>query len=125
MGKKDKYQLTSSVNEGIVEIIITGELSAEDIDNIRSKVIEIIRESDARGILTDVRAATGPHNIIDAYYRVRTFPPDIRTVPYAIIDTLEDQEYMLFFETTAANAGWRIKWFTDVESARIWLKSIL
>ncbi|MFH2043619.1 MAG: hypothetical protein ABIK92_00550 [Pseudomonadota bacterium] len=106
------------MNEGIVDIVVTGELSADDVDKLRSKVIEIIRESNAKGVLTDVRASTGPHKIVDEYYRVRSLPSDVRIMPSAVVDVPENQDYKSFFETTAANSGWRIKWFTDIESAK-------
>jgi hypothetical protein len=125
MEEKLNYQLSTSVNEGILEIVLTGELTKYDIDMIRAEIIEIIRNTSTKVILCDVRSARGPQDITEAYYRSRSLPTDIKILPSAIVDRSENWDYKKFYEDTAANAGHSLKWFTDVESARAWLKNML
>ena len=41
----------------------------------------------------------------------------------ALVDLKENEDWESFNETTAANVGVSIKWFTDIDAARAWLKS--
>jgi len=76
-------------------------------------------------VLCDIRALQGPQEIAAAYFRVRSIPTDVQILPLAVVDQPGNWEFKSFYETTAANAGQSLKWFTDVESARAWLKSKL
>ncbi len=125
MEENTNYKLSTSVNEGIVEIVITGELTKNTVDRIHAEVITIIRESNAKAVLCDVSSAKGPHEIVEAYFRARSIPQDIKILPSAVVDRSENWDYKSFYETTAANAGQLMKWFTDIEAARTWLKSML
>jgi len=117
------YKLSTSENEGIIEIVITGELTKYTLDELHAEVITFIRESKAKAVLCDVRFSKGPNEIIEAYFRARSIPADVRILPAAVVDRPEKWDYTSFYETTATNAGQQIKWFTDIESARAWLKS--
>lgn len=44
MEEKRNYRLSTSVSEGIVEIVITGEVTKNTIDRLHAEVIKIIRE---------------------------------------------------------------------------------
>jgi len=125
MEEKINYSLSTSIRDGIVEIVITGELTNNTLDRLRAEVITIIRENKAKALLCDVRAAKGPQDIVAAYFRARSIPADVKIIPSAVVDRSENWDYKSFCEDTATNAGQSIKWFTDVESARAWLKSWL
>lgn len=121
-GKTD-YQISYSVNEGIVEVVIKGEVSKGNISRLHHEVISILKDKNARAILSDVSKLEGvPDNIADAYYRVRDIPLEIRRLPSAVFSTTTSPAYISFYETTAANAGQLVKWFADIEEARTWLK---
>jgi hypothetical protein len=118
------YQISASVNEGILEIIFTGEITGYDVNKLHNDVIMIIKEEKPRGVLNDLRALKGRYeNFADAYFRTRDIPRNTIRIPSAVVDTPKDTEYQSFYETTAANAGILIKWFNDIEEARAWLKS--
>jgi hypothetical protein len=125
MAEKENYQLSTMVNDGILEIVITGELTKDSIDMLRGEVIEIIRNTNAKAVLCDVRNAKGPQDITEAYYRSRSLPADVKIRPSAVVERSENWDYKSFYEATAANAGHILKWFTDIESARTWLKNRL
>jgi hypothetical protein len=74
-------------------------------------------------VLCDVRAVNGPDEFGEAYFRVRSFPPELNKLPLAVVEPSDNVAYQSFYENTAANAGLSMKWFTDIDSARAWLKS--
>ena len=119
------FQLSSSVNDGIVEIVFTGEITKNTLDRLRAEVITILREDNTPSVLCDVRALKGPNEIADAFKRVRSIPSDVASRPCAIVTTTENREFQLFYETTATNIGQSIRFFADIEAARAWLKSQL
>lgn len=125
MEENADYQLSASVNDGIVEITIIGELTNKTLDKLRTEVITILREKNAKAVLCDVRALKGPNEITTAYFRARSIPQDVKLLPCAIVELKANPDYKTFYETTSANAGQTMKYFTDIEAARVWLKSRL
>jgi len=121
MEENTTYQISTSVNDKILEIVVTGIIQRNALDRLRAEVITILRETKTKAILLDSRAAKGPHAISEAYYRARSVPLDVKTVPIAIVEP-ENMEYQSFYETTAANTNLMMKYFTDIEAARTWLK---
>jgi len=120
------YHISTSVKEGIIEIVFTGEVAEYTINSLHDEVIAIIQENDAEAVLSDLRAFKGYDDSFGAaYFRTRSIPEDILKLPAAVVDLTENKVYQSFYETTAANAGQILKWFTDIETARIWLKSRL
>jgi hypothetical protein len=117
-----EYQFSTSLRDEIVEIVITGILTNDTLEKLHAEVITIIRECNAKGLLADVRAAKGPNEITAAFFRVRTIPPDVLKLPAAIVELSENRDYQSFYETTAANIDQSMKFFTDIEAARAWLK---
>ena len=123
MEKKEKYQIASSVNEGILEIILTGEEAEHTCEKIKKDIDNIIITNNVKNILIDCRALKGRIGITKTYERVRSYPPEIYKHNFALVDLPENAEYQKFHETTAQNAGQRLKFFTDIDDARAWLKS--
>lgn len=125
MEEKTNYHFSFSLNEGVVEVVITGELTKYSIDTLHAEVISIVIEKNAKAVLCDVRDAKGPQDIVEAYFRVRSFPANIKILPSAIVDRQGNWDFKSYYETTAANAGQSVKWFTDIEEARAWIESKL
>jgi hypothetical protein len=125
MEEKTNYHLSTSVSDNIVEIVITGELSRNALDKVRADVKSILWDTKAKAILVDSRDVKGPHEIVEAYFRARSVPPEMKIVPTAIVEPSEDKDFHSFYEVTASNTGLTLKFFTDVEAARAWLKSRL
>ena len=123
MEKEEKYQISSSVNEGILEIVLTGETIETEIEKLVNEVISIIRANGLKNLLVDVRAIKGRFGYMEAYSRVRSYPLDLLKVNVAVVDLPENADYESFHETTAQNAGVKLKWFTKIDAARDWLKS--
>lgn len=127
MEKRTLYQLSSSVRDEIVEIVITGEIPKNALDGLRVEILAILQETKAKAMLLDSRTAKGPTEIIDAYFRARSIPLDVKIniKAVAIVEPAEHRDFQSFYETTAANIGLKLKYFTEIEPARAWLKSEL
>ena len=126
MKEKINYRLSSSVNEGILEIVGTGEITKNTIDRLHDEIIEIVKAENTKAVLCDVRALKGPEDIVAAYFRVRRIPPSVKGRPYAaVVAPPENRAYQSFYEITSVNVGHLVKFFTDIEAARAWLKSML
>lgn len=123
MEKKAEYQISSSVNEGILEIIETGEVTESEVEKLTNEVIAIIKANVVMNVLVDVRAIKGRFGYVEAYIRVRNYPLDISRANIAIVNLPENTDYEKYQEATALNAGLSWKCFTDIDAARAWLKS--
>ena len=125
MKKKVEYQMTSSVNEGILEIIITGKVTSDDTEKIMKKIIAVRKSINIKHELIDIRTLKERLGISETYDFVRKLPSDRLTMNIAFVDIVEYAEYNLFYQATTLNAGLSWKWFTDIDAARAWLKSKL
>ncbi len=121
MEKKAEYQISSSIHQDILEIVLTGEETAGGSEQMKSDIDGIILKENIKNVIVDVRALKGRLSVIDTYQRVRTYDPDIRKFHLALVDLPENEEYQRFHETTAINAGLRFKYFTDIDKAKAWL----
>jgi hypothetical protein len=122
MGNKQTYNISTSENRGVLEIVITGIVTRNCYENVENEFDAIIKSTKAKKLLLDIRDVKGRVGYIEAYSRVRKYSPYIH-IKTAIIDIQENAEFQKFQERTAVNAGLSLKWFTDADAARIWLKS--
>ncbi len=122
MNDTPAYQFSASVQDGITVVVIAGKANESSIQESRRRVSAIIKESNVKELLIDVRAFKGPRSYVNTYLRVRSYPRDLVQPRVAFVDTEENAEYRTFHETTARNAGVPLKCFTDIEAARAWLK---
>lgn len=114
------------MNEGIVENVVTGKLTKNSMSRLQTELITIIKREKAKAMLLDIKAMTDyEDSLAEVYFRVRNTPPDILNLPGAIVSPMNDLAYCSFYETTAANAGQKMKFFADIEAARAWLKNFL
>ena len=121
MEKKAEYQISSSIHQDILELVLTGEETAGSSGQMKSDIDNLILKHNIRNVIVDVRALKGRLSVIDTYQRVRTYDPNIRKFHLALVDLPENEEYQKFHETTAINAGLRFKFFTGIEKAKAWL----
>jgi hypothetical protein len=123
MEKKAEYQLTTSVNEGMLEIIMTGKVTGSSIEKLHSEVIAIIKANGIENLLVDISAVERRFRIEETYlYVIRSFPyrPKVNN---AVVDIPDNANFLSFYDDTAINAGLSVKGFTDIDAARDWLKS--
>jgi hypothetical protein len=122
MEKNAEYQISSSVNEGIFEIILTGEVMENDAEKITNEVTAIIKEHSMENVLADVRAIKGRF-FTKAFFSVKDYPPYIYRLNVAIVDIPGNANFQSFHEITAKKSGVSFKYFTHNDAARDWLKS--
>ncbi|KQC07761.1 MAG: hypothetical protein APR62_06065 [Smithella sp. SDB] len=123
MGDKQEYQISVSENEGILELVLTGEATQNNVKKIQDEVISIVALSKFTGMLVNVRGIKGRLGYTEAYFRVRNYPSDVSRIAVAIVDLADNADYESYHENTAINAGLTHKWFTDIDEARGWLKT--
>jgi hypothetical protein len=126
VGVKTGYQLSVSLNDDILEIVVKGEIAKADVNQLHADIVALIMGKDARAVLCDIRSLKGRFDEVgEAYFRVRSFPAGLRNLNFEVVDASSNEPYKSFYNTTAANAGQDMHWFPDIESARAWLKSRL
>ena len=120
---KDAYQIGFSWNEDIMEITITGHTSIHNAPEIAQDVINMMSEHRPDKVLIDSTKIVGRTSLVDTYFSARQYPIHRhRPAKLAVIDIPENRDYFEFHETTAANAGVPIKYFTDIDEAVKWLQ---
>jgi hypothetical protein len=124
MENERKFQYSMSMKEGITEIAITGEVTYLDVENITNEMRNDAWKLNTRYALIDLRGLKGRFGIAATYFRVRSYPRDRPRIHTAIVDLAENKDYQSFHENTAFNAGLSLRWFTDIDEARAWLKSL-
>ena len=123
MDNKPTYNISASVNEGILEFILSGKILESQINTMLEECNATVLASGVKYILMDVIAIEGRYGYAGAFSRVRSHPPEFYgRIKVAMVDLPENSDYRNFHETTALNAGLNVKWFTDIDAARAWLK---
>ena len=107
MENKAEYQISSSMNEGILGIVLTGELTNDSIEKIKNEVFDIEKSMNTKNVLIDIRKLRARIGLTEAYSFVRNFPFDRHRINIALVDIPEYAELDSFHETTAFNAGKR------------------
>jgi hypothetical protein len=119
MEKKEKCQISSSMNDGILEIVVKGEVTAETYEKVVNEVNAIIKSNSATKAIADFRAIDKRLDPKDMYRYFRKYDVLLFDLQYAIVDLPEN----IHFKNAAINAGLKsLMWFTDMESARKWIK---
>lgn len=116
-------QFSTVFRDEILEITITGQATEIAVRKLEDELFAAIKSIAPRCVLYDVRGVSGRLGFGDTYFRIRNYPKERPRHFTAIVDLEEHCEFQLFFEDAAHNAGMRVKWFTDMEAARAWLKS--
>lgn len=121
--EKAAYQISSSVKEGILEMVFTGEVTNNDHETIKDQTIAIQQSMNINNELLDVRALRGRLGLSQTFSIIRNLHSDISRINTAFVDIAENASYNSIHETPAINAGLSFKCFTDIDAARVWLKS--
>ncbi|MBN1365140.1 MAG: hypothetical protein JW976_10085 [Syntrophaceae bacterium] len=69
--------------------------------------------------MVDSRAVEGRNiSFTEIYITAKRQPLGIPKIATVVVDRLENADILSFLEATALNAGWTLKWFTDIDEAR-------
>ena len=112
------------MKKGILEIILKGEATESNYEELTNKLTAIIKAKGVKNVLMDARAINGRFGYYaEAYKLVRSYPPDRPKVNIAIVDLPANAVFGSYCETTALRARLSWKWFMDIDAARTWLKN--
>ncbi len=126
MENEATYQISSCVNDGMLEVTLTGILMTSDVQALQIKVTDIVEAAEAKTLLVDSRNLDGRTvSLSEMYISARRDFMDKPKLTTAVVDRIENEDLLSFMETTAFNAGWSFKWFTDIDAARVWLKKVV
>jgi len=81
-----EYQISSSVNDRFLEVVVTGNAIDSEFEKMMNEVDSILKANRAKKAIFDIRAIGGrlPHT--ELYRFVRNHPSIIYEIPSAIVD---------------------------------------
>lgn len=120
METKTTYQVLTSENDGILEVIITGKVTGSDVKKLQQEM-QRFRNTFGDKLLVDLHAVNDGQGYGETLYYVRR--PERPTGKVAIVDLPAHEKYKQFFETAVLNTGMKVKWFTNIDKARTWLRN--
>lgn len=123
MEKKEKYNIFSFVNNGILEIVCSGKITVHNAEEIMNEIVALQNSMNIKNALIDVRNLEGSLGCAKTHLFVSSILSDKPEIKTAFVDIAENADYNSFHEITATNAGVPFKSFTNIEAARGWLKS--
>jgi len=118
MENKQTYNISTSENEGILEIALSGEITRYGLLDLQ-KEINSLRKIRGNKIILDIRLLNG--RSIDDFYHLRRPENDIGKT--AILDLSENEYVKSCCEDLAKNTFLKMKWFSNIDDAKAWLKS--
>jgi hypothetical protein len=122
MENNPTYNISISVNDDIVDIVIRGEVIKNCVEELVKKFFDIANRINAKYLLVDIRALKGRFHYVGESLRSQTYPILKPKLRIAVIDIAENAKYELPLEKTADSVGIKLKWFTDIDEARVWLQ---
>jgi hypothetical protein len=77
-GREDALSDLGLNERGILEIVLTGEVTDITIDRLHAEIMKIIKEKNAKAVLSDVSGLKRYNDpFAAAYFRVRSIPQEI------------------------------------------------
>ncbi len=119
MENKVEYQISSSMRDGFIEVVVSGNAIGSDFDEMINEVDVILRTNNSKKVILDIRELKGRIEPGEIYRFVRTHFPIFYEIQSVIVDLPENASY----RTATKNAGISLMWFTDMDIARKWLAS--
>jgi hypothetical protein len=119
------FDLASSVDGDVLIVTFMGQSTAANARAMTTRYFQIVRDSGKKQVLADIRQLKGRLSVGETYLLIRdlpmtSLPVDIST---AILETERQRAYADFLETTATNAGVRVKCMVDRAQALAWLRA--
>jgi hypothetical protein len=116
-------QIETSTRGGILEISGTCPTGMADYGLVLHDVTALLDQCPPAGVLLDLRLWRERPSTTATYWQVWTYPPSLRRVPIAVVDHKEHEAISSSHENTAANRGFLIWHFNEIDQARDWLMS--
>lgn len=117
------YQIGVSWNEDILEIAITGQALKQNARKIALDIFKVFSEHRPGKVLINCTKVVGRLSTTDTYFHVRQYPSEHhQPTRLAVVDLPENESASSFQELAAANVGYPLKFFTDIDKAVKWLR---
>ena len=119
------YQIGVSWNEDVLEIVITGQRSIKNAQEMAQDIFKILDEHRPDKVLVDSTKVSGRLEIAEIYFHVQEYPSPIkrhRPKNVAVLDKPENESLASFYEVAAANVFLPMKFFINKNEALIWLR---
>ncbi|MGD0280455.1 MAG: hypothetical protein ABSC11_14305 [Smithella sp.] len=124
MQKKPTYHLSTFLNGEILRVVVTGEISKDNIKELANEVYDIVKLTNARKLLCDIREMQGRLGFTDVYLFLTNVPSLFFDIYTAFVDIPENAKLQPFRQFVARNTGLPAQWYTDADDAVFWLQSI-
>ena len=118
------YQIGISWNEDVLEIVITGQRSIKNAQEMAQDIFKILDEHRPDKVLVDSTKVSGRLEIAEIYFHVQQYPSPIerhRPKKVVVLDKPENKSLASFYEVAAANVFLPMKFFTNKNEALKWL----
>lgn len=109
--------------DGVTVLTFTGGGTGADATVIADTFFSVRSEHDASRMLVDVRGVEGRLSYPDTYFFMRKLAHGPSAGKTAILESEAHREWATFHEATAANAGFRFRYFFDRDEALAWLRT--
>lgn len=118
MEKKESYKISKSMNEGVLEISVSGKVTEHHIPGLQEE-FNSHRAAGCYKLLIDIRSIdeSVDENVL---YQIKR--PKRTIGKTAVVDRSEHEQYKPFWEKLTGYSPMEMKWFSDIEAARDWLK---
>jgi len=117
MGNNGKYQISTAMNDAILEMTLTGKAAGGDLVSLLNEMNALVTTQNANKAIFDVRGLEQRIEPGEIYRFVRNQPSILYEIKSAIVDLPENAHYA----TAMKNAGLAWEWFTDMNEARDFL----
>jgi hypothetical protein len=119
------YTIQAVPDHGYLLVEHRGEVTPDEIRDVRSAVADLMNAGNPRRLLIDWRSATRVPAAVDFYFIVdETRPARRERAKCAILSSRAEGELAGFVENVGRNRGLRLKAFTSRESALEWLAKV-
>jgi hypothetical protein len=115
-----EYRLSASINDGIIEIILSGTVTRTNVSRLQKEIDSLRNEKGSR-LLIDVRTLNEGSGYHDVLYYIRR--PDKATGKTAILDVPGNDRLETFLKTATLNTHLEARYFSNLDLARNWLKT--
>lgn len=115
--------LETEERDGVLRLTMKGEGTGESARIVTEKYFAARHASRLDRVLVDLRSLEGRLSYPETYFFMRSIHDGPMPGRTAIVEREEHREWARFHEATSANAGFRVRYFFDLDEALAWLNS--
>jgi hypothetical protein len=111
------YQISTSVNDGILEVVLKGTAKGNEFERMMNELDSLLAENFAKEVIIDIRTFEEHIESTTIYHYARKQKFFITGVKTAVVDRQEKTSFAIALK----NAGVPVERFIDIELARKWI----